>query len=95
MSETADGQKNPVICSLQNLEIQLNDEIREHLRSQYDANPDNESDDKLEHILAAMKRPPAFTTCRVILDYFLPSLLSRVGVVLFPFLVFNVLDTYG
>ena len=63
MSDAAEGQKNPVICSVQNLEIQLNDEIREHLSAQYDDN--TESTDKLELILAAMKRPPAFTTCRV------------------------------
>ena len=77
MSDMAEGQKTPVICSLQNLEIQLNDEIRHHLSAQYDRDRDRDEDDdnqqegqvgedgNLELILAAMKRPPAFTTCRV------------------------------
>mmetsp|Transcript_26128 Transcript_26128/g.57226 ORF Transcript_26128/g.57226 Transcript_26128/m.57226 type:complete len:543 (+) Transcript_26128:186-1814(+) len=67
----------PVICSLQNLEIQLDDEIRQHLSDQYNSHQTTEdasqnkekfekdNDDRLKGILSAMKRPPAFTTCRV------------------------------
>lgn len=90
MSDLAERQKTPAIISLQNLEIQLNDEIRNHLSAQYDDDDDHdrnrndneqgdgsqqqqqEGDDqyakdgrRLELILEAMKRPPAFTTCRV------------------------------
>jgi hypothetical protein len=94
MSDMAERQKTPAIVSLQNLEIQLNDEIRNHLSAQYDDDHDRNRNDndndndndnergdgsqhkkgddrftedgrRLELILEAMKRPPAFTTCRV------------------------------
>jgi 16S rRNA C967 or C1407 C5-methylase (RsmB/RsmF family) len=74
MSDMVERQKTPAIVSLQNLEIKLNDEIRRHLSAQYDHNRNergNQQEDQysedghLELILAAMKRPPAFTTCRV------------------------------
>ncbi|VEU34229.1 unnamed protein product [Pseudo-nitzschia multistriata] len=68
----------PFICSLQSLEIHLNDEIRQHLSDQYsshltidDGNHTEEKTQKesrdcsLGAIFSAMKRPPAFTTCRV------------------------------
>jgi hypothetical protein len=47
------------ICSLDELNIELTDDIRQHLSSQYP------EDDGLEAILRAMKRPPANTICRV------------------------------
>ncbi len=65
MSESAEEPKGPVICSLQSLEIQLNDEIRQNLGDHYDGNKGKGEESNLELILAAMKRPPAFTTCRV------------------------------
>jgi len=65
-------RQSPVVCSLQNLEIELNDEIRRHLGEQYaqfdrkDADQHKDSEYfHLDLILAAMKRPPAYTTCRV------------------------------
>ncbi len=60
MSDMAE-EKAPVICSLQSLDIQLNEEIRRHLSDHYGG----AEEDTLELILTAMKRPPAFTTCRV------------------------------
>ena len=69
MSDMTKRQR-PVVCSLQNLEIELNDEIRRHLGAQYaqfdrkDADKDSEYS-HLDLILTAMKRPPAYTTCRV------------------------------
>jgi hypothetical protein len=68
----AERQKTPFICSLQSLEIQLNDDIRRHLSDQYgkrrggsQQEGEAKEDDHLELILSAMKLPPAFTTCRV------------------------------
>ena len=78
---------SPNICSLQSLEIQLEESILRHLESQYnhqkettvgndeennkthtsDAADDDDDggDDHMGRILSAMKRPPAYTTCRV------------------------------
>jgi predicted ribosome-associated RNA-binding protein Tma20 len=74
---------SPYICSLQSLEIQLEESILRHLESQYnnqnetavgndeENNKNHTSDDDgtgydhMERILSAMKRPPAYTTCRV------------------------------
>jgi len=74
---------SPNICSLQNIEIQLEESILRHLESQYNQketavgndeennknhtsdDDDDDGDDHMERILSAMKRPPAYTTCRV------------------------------
>ena len=62
--ETEITSPRPLICSLQKLEIELHEDIRNHLANQYNS---DEKDDcnHFECILSAMKRPPSFTTCRV------------------------------
>jgi hypothetical protein len=56
------------ILSLDELQIPLSEEIRNHLSSQYKDlcnNDDNLANDYLNRVLQAMKRPPATTICRV------------------------------
>lgn len=56
------------ICSLDELQIKLNPNVKQYLARQYTNNNDdngNEKDDEFEQILTAMKLPPRTTVCRV------------------------------
>lgn len=60
--------KAATILSLDELQIPLSEEVRNHLSSQYKAfcnNDDQKANDYLNRVLQAMKRPPAATICRV------------------------------
>jgi hypothetical protein len=60
--------KAATILSLDELQIPLSEEVRNHLSSQYKDlcyNDDTQANEYLNRVLQAMKRPPATTICRV------------------------------
>lgn len=54
------GSSRPMICSLNNLEVLIPDDIRDHIAKQY-----RDGESRVNEILQAMKTPPSSTICRV------------------------------